>query len=168
MDWIELPLEPHHYGVSLDASKMISEPMVRLAQPVHLSCTDTNTVSKWTETRFHMTHITKEFYRVHPKWFLSLWYVWPKPYIHLVSRLTLSSNGLNRASTWALYLGVPSWASKMILSLWYIWHKPCTYLALTQTESPNGPKRDSTWPTSPRSFIGCVQKCFLSLWYVRR
>jgi hypothetical protein len=28
---------------------MISEPMIYLAQTVHLSCTDTNTVSKWTE-----------------------------------------------------------------------------------------------------------------------
>jgi hypothetical protein len=31
---------------------------------MHLSCTDTNTVSKWTEMRFHMTHITKEFHHV--------------------------------------------------------------------------------------------------------
>jgi hypothetical protein len=30
--------------------------MVCLAQTVHLSCTDTNTVSKRTKTRFHMTH----------------------------------------------------------------------------------------------------------------
>jgi hypothetical protein len=39
-------------------SKMISEPMVRLAQIMHLSCTNTNNVSKQTETRFNMTHIT--------------------------------------------------------------------------------------------------------------
>jgi hypothetical protein len=32
---------------------MISGPMVCLAKTMHLSCTDTNTVSKWTETRFH-------------------------------------------------------------------------------------------------------------------
>jgi hypothetical protein len=31
---------------------------VRFAQTVHLSCTDTNTVSKWTETSFDMTHVT--------------------------------------------------------------------------------------------------------------
>ena len=42
----------------LGASKTISEPMARLAQTVHLSCTDTNTVSKWTKIRFHMTHVT--------------------------------------------------------------------------------------------------------------
>jgi hypothetical protein len=55
---IELPVVPRHQGVPSGASKMISEPMVRLAQTVHLSCTNTNTVSKWTEIRFHMTHVT--------------------------------------------------------------------------------------------------------------
>jgi hypothetical protein len=29
--------------------------MVRLMQTVDLSCTETNTISKWTETRFYMT-----------------------------------------------------------------------------------------------------------------
>ena len=43
----ELPLEPRHLVVPLSASKMISDPMVRLAQTMHLSCTGTNTVSKW-------------------------------------------------------------------------------------------------------------------------
>ena len=61
------PLEPRHLGVPSGASKMISEPMVRLVQTVLLSCTDTNTVCKRTEMRFHMTHVTKEFYRVCPK-----------------------------------------------------------------------------------------------------
>jgi hypothetical protein len=55
----KLPLEPHHLGVSLDAFKMISEPMVHLAQTVHLYCTDTNTVSKWIETIFHRTHSSR-------------------------------------------------------------------------------------------------------------
>jgi hypothetical protein len=34
------------------------EPMVRLAQTVELSCAKTNTISKRTKTRFHMTHVT--------------------------------------------------------------------------------------------------------------
>jgi hypothetical protein len=51
----KLPLEPRHLGVSSGAPKMICEPMVHLAQTVHLYCTDTNTVSKRTETRFHRT-----------------------------------------------------------------------------------------------------------------
>ena len=33
----ELPLEPHHQGVPLGASKMISEPMVRLVQTMQQS-----------------------------------------------------------------------------------------------------------------------------------
>jgi hypothetical protein len=60
--WNELPLEPHNVGVPSGASKMISELMVLLAQGINLSCTDTNTVSKRTETRFHMTHVTQEFH----------------------------------------------------------------------------------------------------------
>jgi hypothetical protein len=32
--------------------------MVRLVQTVDLSCTETNTISKLTEARFYMTHIT--------------------------------------------------------------------------------------------------------------
>jgi hypothetical protein len=59
IDSNKLPLEPHHLGVSLGASKTISEPMVHLAQTVHLYCTDTNTVSKRIETRFHLTHSSR-------------------------------------------------------------------------------------------------------------
>jgi hypothetical protein len=67
MDQNELPLEPHDLGVPSGARKMISEPMVRLEQTVHLPCTDANTVSKRIETRFHMTHIAWEFHQVCPK-----------------------------------------------------------------------------------------------------
>jgi hypothetical protein len=54
----ELLLEPRPLGVSSGASKMISESVVCLAETVHLSCTDTNTISKWAGTRLHMTHVT--------------------------------------------------------------------------------------------------------------
>jgi hypothetical protein len=50
-----LSLEPRHRGVSSGVSKMISEPIMRSSQTAHLYCCDTNTVSKRTETRFHMT-----------------------------------------------------------------------------------------------------------------
>jgi hypothetical protein len=80
-------------------SKTISEHMVRLAQTMDLSCTDTNIVSKQKEARFHMTHITYEFHWVSPKWFLSLWYIRRKPCTYLASRLVLSLNG--RAFSWA-------------------------------------------------------------------
>jgi hypothetical protein len=72
-----------------------------LAQNEHLSCTDSNTVSKWTEKRYHKTDITYEFHQVHPKWFLSLWNIRHKPCTNLGSRLALSPNEPKRASTWA-------------------------------------------------------------------
>jgi hypothetical protein len=51
-DRIELLHEPPH--LSVPASKMISKLMVHSAQTMHLSCTNTNTVSKRTKTRFHI------------------------------------------------------------------------------------------------------------------
>jgi hypothetical protein len=39
------PPDPRHLGVPSGASKLIYDPMVRLMQIVHLSCTDANTVS---------------------------------------------------------------------------------------------------------------------------
>ena len=56
MDRNKIPLEPHHLGVPSGASEMISESF--LAQTVHLSSIDTNTISKQTETRFHLSLIT--------------------------------------------------------------------------------------------------------------
>jgi hypothetical protein len=67
MDWNELPFEPRHLGVPSSASKMISEATVHLVQTMHLSCTETNTVSKQTETSFHLSLITQEYHPVHPK-----------------------------------------------------------------------------------------------------
>jgi hypothetical protein len=87
MNWIKDPLVLHHLGVQSGASKMISEPTVCLAQTVHLSCIESNTISTWTKTRFQMTHVTLEFHRVRPKWFLRLWYVRHKPCTNLASRL---------------------------------------------------------------------------------
>jgi hypothetical protein len=54
----ELPVELHHLGVLSGASKTISPLMVRLTQTVHLSCTDANSISKWTNSIMHMTHVT--------------------------------------------------------------------------------------------------------------
>jgi hypothetical protein len=103
----EIPLEPRHLGVPSSASKMISMPMVCLVQTMHLSYTDTNTMSKQTKTRFHTTHVSSNFHRVHPKLFMSLWYVQCKPCIYLASRLVLSPNGPNRAPPDPRHLEVP-------------------------------------------------------------
>jgi hypothetical protein len=100
MDWNELPLEPHHLVVPLVASNTILEPMVHLTQAIHVSCTDTNTISKQAKRWFHMTHTIEEIHWVCTKQFLSLWYIRIKPRTYLASRLALHPNGLKRASTW--------------------------------------------------------------------
>jgi hypothetical protein len=102
-----------YLGVPSGASKLIYEHMVHLMQIEHLSCTDANTISKLIETRFHMTHFTEVFHRVRLKWFPSLWYVRCKLCTYLVSRLALSPNRPNQASTWA------SWPRSTIGCVWY-------------------------------------------------
>jgi hypothetical protein len=96
----ELAFEPCHLGVPSGVSITISKAMVHLAQTMHLSCTETNTISKRTERRFYMTHVTKQFHWVCPKLFLSQQYVRRKPCTYLESRLALSPNGPKRASIW--------------------------------------------------------------------
>jgi hypothetical protein len=54
----ERPLESCHLGVAQAVSKMISRPMVCLAQTLQLSCSDTNTISERTETSFHLSPVT--------------------------------------------------------------------------------------------------------------
>jgi hypothetical protein len=106
-----------------------------LAQTVHLYCTDANTTSRRTEMRFHMTHVTYEFHQVHPKWVLNLWYVRRKPCTNLVSRLALSPNELNWASTRA---SLPRSATECVQNVFrangmfgtnrapfLLWHKHC-------------------------------------------
>jgi hypothetical protein len=95
-------------------SKTISMPMVCSMQTVHLSCTETNTVSKWTKTRFHTAHVTYEYHQVRLNLFMSLWYVSHKPSTYLAPTLTLSPNGLDRAPPDPRHLRVPSGVSKMI------------------------------------------------------
>jgi hypothetical protein len=121
---------------------MISEPMLHLAQTVDLSCSNTNNISNQTEVRFQMTHITSEFHRVRPKWFLSLRYVQCKLWTDLASRLPLS---LNRPK------GAYSWASS---------HRSTIGCIQNYFLHPNGAKWDSIWPTSCRSSIQCVQNNF--------
>jgi hypothetical protein len=58
MDQNERPLEPRHLGVPSGASKMISEPMVRSAQTMQLSCVKISTISKQTKTSIHLSLVT--------------------------------------------------------------------------------------------------------------
>jgi hypothetical protein len=56
MDQNNFPLNPRHIGISSGVSKMIFEPMVHSTQTIHVSCVKINTMSKQTETSFHLTH----------------------------------------------------------------------------------------------------------------
>jgi hypothetical protein len=96
----ELPFDSHHLGVSSGVSKTISEPMVHLAQTVHLSCTETNTISKWIKTSLHLSLVTQDYHLVHPKQFLRLWYIWCKLCTYHAPKLTLSLKGSKCGSTW--------------------------------------------------------------------
>jgi hypothetical protein len=115
MDRNELPLHPCHLGVPSDAPKIISEPIARSEQTLHLSCIEINIISKRTEASFHLTHVTYESHRVRAKWFASLLHVQHKPCTYLVSRLAESPKRLKRASIWpASPRGVPLFEPKMI------------------------------------------------------
>jgi hypothetical protein len=122
--------------------------------------TDTNTVSKWTKTRFHTTHVTYEFHQVRPKLFMSLRYIKCKPCTYLVSRLALSPNGPNRAPPDPRHLGVPLGVSKMI-------YAPMVRLTQTEhlscTDANTISKQIETrfhMTHLTRSSIGCLQYYF--------
>jgi hypothetical protein len=99
MDRNEIPHDPRHLGVPSSVSKMISNPTVRSAQTVHLSCVKIRTISKWSEMSFNLSLVTKECHRVHQKWFFSLWYIYCKLCTYLAPTLTLSPNRLKWDST---------------------------------------------------------------------
>jgi len=57
-DQNEHPLVPRHLGVASGAFKMISKPMVRSAQTVHLPCVKFSTISKQIESIFQLSLVT--------------------------------------------------------------------------------------------------------------
>jgi hypothetical protein len=100
MDRNKISHDPHHRGILSGVSKTISEPMVRSVQTMHISCVKVSTISKWTESSFLLSLVTKEYHRVHPKWFLNLLYIWRKPCTCLAPMLTLSPNRPKQDSIW--------------------------------------------------------------------
>jgi hypothetical protein len=149
-------------------SKTIFKPVVCSAQTVHLSWTDANTISKWIETRFHMTHVTEEFHRVRLKWFPSLWYVWCKLCTYLASRLALSANATNRPSTWASLPRSTSGCIRMIsehmVHLVQTMHLCCTYTNIVSKWTEM--RFHITHVTE--EFYRVCPKQFSSRWYGRR
>jgi hypothetical protein len=170
-DWNEDPLEPCHLGVPSSASKMIYEPMVCLAQTVHQSYANTNIVSTWTETRFHLSLVTKVYHRVRPKWFMSLWYVGCKSFT-----LTLSLNGLKWASTWASSPRISIWCVQNdFLSNGTLGENRAPILRENRTMSkwtntntvPKWTKMRFHMAPVTKEFHRVCSKRFHSLWYVR-
>jgi hypothetical protein len=98
-DQNKIPHDPRHLGVLSGASNTIFEPTVRSVQTMHQSRIKSSTISKRTESSFHLSLITKESHRVRPKWFLCLWYVQCRPCTNLALTLTLSINVLKWDST---------------------------------------------------------------------
>ena len=110
----EIPHDPRLLGVQSGASKMIFEPMVRSAQTKYRSCVKISTICKRTEMSFQLSFVTLEYHRVHPKRYMSLWYIWRKPCTNLALTLTPCPNGPNEIQHGPRHLGVPSDASKRI------------------------------------------------------
>ena len=132
---------------------------------MRISSTKTNTVSKRTEARFHMTQIIKEFYQVRPNWFLSISYVPCKPCIYLASRLALSPKRPNWASTWA------PWPRSTIGCvqngfLSYGRCKLCTYLAPNKNIIPKRTEVRFHMTHVILEFHLVRPNWFLSIWYV--
>jgi hypothetical protein len=99
---------------TLSCAKMISEPMVRLAQTMHPSCVEINTTFKQIETIFHLIYATKGYHLVCPKRFKNLWYIWCKPCTYLASRLILIQTDRNELPLDQCHLEVPSGVPRKI------------------------------------------------------
>ena len=146
MDRSKIPYDIHHLGVPLGASKLISEHMVHSIQTVHLSCIKISTIYEQTKPSFHLSPLTYEYHRVHPKWFLSLWCIRHKPCTYLASKLTLSPNSPKQDSIWhmssrssIMCVQIDFWAYGTV-------HANCaSYLRSRLARYVNRPNRASTW-----------------------
>jgi hypothetical protein len=148
-------VEPRHLGVPSGVSKIISEPMVRLAQTVHLSRIQTDRIELPLEPR-HLGVPSGASKTI------------SKPMVCLVQTVHLSCTDTNTVSketktrfhrthiTEEFHRVCP----KRFLSLWYFCRKPGTYLASKLALSPNRPKQASSKASSHRSTFGCVQNDF--------
>jgi hypothetical protein len=140
--------------------------MVRSANTVHSSCVKISTISKWTETSFHLSLVIEEYHRVRPKWFLSLWYVWCKPCTYLAPTLTPSPNEPKQDSTWpmsprssigCIQNDCRAYGSFIVNSA-PILHQDCHNLPTDQNELPLEPRHLGVSWVHP--------KWFLTLWHV--
>ena len=139
----ELPLEPLHLGVLSGASTMVLELMVHYAQTVHHSCTQTNTNSKRTEARFHMTHHVGVLSGVSKLFSENM--LRSMQIVHL-SCIKISTISKQIEPSFHLSLFTQAYhrvLGQWFLILWCISCKQYTYLVMKLTLSPNRPKQDS-------------------------
>jgi hypothetical protein len=116
MNWIKHPLELCHLGVLSGASKTIFEPTICLAQTVHLSYTNTNTISKWTK-RDAVVQTVHLSYPRHLRVPSGVSKTISDAVVHLAQTVHLSWVKISTIFELPLEtrdLGVPSGASKMI------------------------------------------------------
>ena len=116
----EIPLDPCHLESPSGASKMISEPMVRSAQTVHLSCVKTSTISQKTKMSLHLPSGASKMVS--------------EPMVRLAQTVHLSCPDTNtvpkctesRLHSSHITLDYHQVRPKRFLSLWYVRHKPCS------------------------------------------
>jgi hypothetical protein len=135
---------------------MMFEPMVCSMQTVHLSWVKISTISKPTETSFHLSLITEEYHRVCPKWFRSQWYVWRKPCTNLAPTLHNLQRETSDIPQDPRHLGVPSGVSKMISEPMVHSRQTVHPLALRLALYLQGSKWAFTWASSPSGTNECV------------
>jgi hypothetical protein len=136
------------------------EPMVRSVQTLPIYCTDSNTVSKRTETRFHTTHSSRSSIGCVQHDFLADGTLDTKraPFLHQdYHYLQIDSNKLPLEPR---HLGVSLGASNMIFEP-IVCSAQTVHLYCTDTNNVSKQKKMRFHMThSPRSSIGCVQHDF--------
>jgi hypothetical protein len=163
----ELLLDPRHLGVQSGASKMIFEPVVRLAQTMHLSCIEINTIFKWTEVSFYLTHVTLDYHQLCPKWFSKLWYVRCKPCTYLALRLTLSLNRLKWSSNWFTPPRSNIWCPEKI-SMPVVYSTQTVHLSCIEISTISKRSKMSFHLTNViEKYHRVCLKSFPCLWYIR-
>jgi hypothetical protein len=142
------------------ASKMISEPMVHLAQScTYLALTLTLYLNRpkrdstWASSPRSTIGCIQNDSRAYGKFGANCAPILHQDYYYL-------QTDRNELPLVHRHLVVSTVCLKWFYEPMVLLAQPCTYLALTLKLSPNGPKWASTWASSPRSTIGPIQNDF--------
>jgi hypothetical protein len=158
MDRNELPLNTRHLVVPSGVPKMISMPVAHLAQTVHPSNAEINTISKQTKRASTWPTLPRSTIRCAKNDFHAVVHS-ALTCTYLALRLMLSLNGPKQASTWPTSPTIRC-AQNGFHASGTFGANLDTHLVLRLTLSLNELKHALTWPMSPRSTIGCDQNYF--------